>query len=253
MKPLRLAILSATGTAQKRTIPALVSSKLVTVSAIQGRNPEKLREVSDRYGIQSIYTDEHKLLDEGSYDAVMICSPPYMHFSQAKRVIDRGTPCLLEKPAAMSADECNELSHIAAERAVVVHVAHHLRHQDTYARMQEILNNGELGDIVTASAEWSFKMNRSAPSASWKLDPLKNGLSAMNDAGIHTVDAMIGLLGPGSLRGAASVRRPEDKTHEAVDILCEQHECLTHIRSSRLYGPSANDLRINGTDGSIYA
>jgi predicted dehydrogenase len=77
------------------------------------------------------------LLDEGAYDAVMICSPPYMHFSQAKRVIDRGTPCLLEKPAAMSADECNELSHLAVGRAVVVHVAHHLRHQDTYARMQE--------------------------------------------------------------------------------------------------------------------
>jgi predicted dehydrogenase len=96
-------------------------------------------------------------------------------------------------------------------------------------------------------------MNRAAPSAAWKLDPLNNGLSAMNDAGIHAVDAMIGLLGPGSLRGAASICRPEDKTHETVDILCEQHECLTHIRSSRLYGPSANDLRINGTDGSIYA
>jgi hypothetical protein len=103
MKPLRLAILSATGTAQKRTIPALVNSNLVTVSAIQGRNPEKLREVADRYRIQSIYTDEHKLLNEGSYDAVMICSSPYMHFSQAKRVIDRGMHCLLEKPAAMSA------------------------------------------------------------------------------------------------------------------------------------------------------
>jgi predicted dehydrogenase len=253
MKPLRLAILSATGTAQKRTIPALVNSKLVTVSAIQGRNPEKLREVSDKYGIQSIYTDEHKLLDAGSYDAVMICSPPYMHFSQAKRVIDRSTPCLLEKPAAMSADECNELSHIAAERAVVVHVAHHLRHQDTYARMQEILNNRELGHIVTAHAEWSFKMNRAAPSAAWKLNPLENGLSAMNDAGIHAIDAMIGLLGPAALRGAASVRRPEDKTHETIDILCQQQECLTHIRSSRLYGPSVNDLRINGTDGSIYA
>ena len=253
MKPIRLAILSATGTAQKRTIPALVNSKLVTVSAIQGRNPEKLREISDKYGIPSIYTDEHKLLDEGSYDAVMICSPPYMHFSQATRVIDRGAPCLLEKPAAMSSVECKELSHIAAERAVNVHVAHHLRHQDTYARMQEILNNGDLGDIVTASAEWSFKMNPAAPSAAWKLDPLKNGLSAMNDAGIHVVDAMIGLLGPGSLRGAASVRRPEDRTHETVDVLCEQHECLTHIRSSRLYGPSANDLRINGTGGSIYA
>jgi predicted dehydrogenase len=65
MKPLRLAILSATGTAQKRTIRALVNSKLVTVSTIQGRNPEKLREVSDRYGIQSIYADEHKLLEGG--------------------------------------------------------------------------------------------------------------------------------------------------------------------------------------------
>jgi predicted dehydrogenase len=96
MKPIRLAILSATGTAQKRTIPALVNSKLVTVSAIHGRNPEKLRDISDKYGIQSIFTDEHKLLDEGSYDAVMICSPAYMHFSQAKRVIDRGTPCLVE-------------------------------------------------------------------------------------------------------------------------------------------------------------
>ena len=64
MKPLRLAILSATGTAQKRTIPALVNSKLVTVSAIQGRNPEKLRDVSDKYGIQSIFTDERKLLNE---------------------------------------------------------------------------------------------------------------------------------------------------------------------------------------------
>jgi predicted dehydrogenase len=107
----------------------------------------------------------------------MICSPPFMHFSQAQRVIDRGAPCLLEKPAAMSAEECNELSQIAADRAVVVHVAHHLRHQDTYARMQEILNNGELGHIVTAYAEWSFEMNRAAPSAAWKLGPSKNGLS----------------------------------------------------------------------------
>jgi predicted dehydrogenase len=56
-------------------------------------------------------------------------------------------------------------------------VAHHLRHQDTYARMQEILNNGELGHIVTAYAEWSFEMNRAAPSAAWKLGPSKNGLS----------------------------------------------------------------------------
>jgi hypothetical protein len=62
MKPLRLAILSATGTAQKRTIPALVNSNLVTVSAIQGRNPEKLRDISEKYGIQSIFIDEHELL-----------------------------------------------------------------------------------------------------------------------------------------------------------------------------------------------
>jgi predicted dehydrogenase len=138
-----MAILSATGTAQKRTIPALVNSKLVTVSAIQGRNPEKLRDVADKYGIQSVFTDEHKLLDEGSYDAVMICSPPYMHFSQAKRVIDRGTPCLLEKPAAMSAGECNELSHIAASGRLSS-TWPTTRHQDTYARMQEILKMANL-------------------------------------------------------------------------------------------------------------
>ena len=70
MKPIRLAILSATGTPRNARSQHWLTPELVTVSAIQGRNPEKLRDVSDKYGIYSIYTDEHQLLDDGLYHAL---------------------------------------------------------------------------------------------------------------------------------------------------------------------------------------
>jgi predicted dehydrogenase len=253
VKPISLAIISATGTGQKRTIPALADSGLVTVSAIHGRDVDKLAHISDKYQISAVYTDENRMLDEATYDAVMICSPPHLHVSQALPVIKRGIPCLIEKPAAMTLAECEELKRAAEQENVTVHVAHHLRHQDTYVEMQKAISTGEIGQVVAASAEWSFKMNRSAPSTAWKLDPAKNGDSALNDAGIHCVDAILGLLGPGTVQATASGRLEGDRTAETVDVLLGQSSCLTHIRSSRLYGPFQNDLRINGTAGHIVA
>lgn len=253
MKPIKLAILSSTGTAQKRTLPAIVESGLVTVTAIHARNPEKLKAVAKAFGIEDTYTDVDQLLDTADYDAVMICSPPFLHLKQAKEVLARDVPCLIEKPAAMTASECRELQDAAQAKSTIVHVAHHLRHQNTYLAMQDAIANGEIGRIVTASAEWSFRLNRSAASSRWKLNPSLNGPTALTDAGIHCLDAVIGLMGSPELLSVGAQHEPEDQTVETLDCLLRQGSGITHVRASRVYGPYANDLIVNGTEGYIFA
>ncbi len=53
----KMIIIGATGSAYKRTIPALRDSEICEVTAIQGRNEEKLKKTCGEYGIGRYYLD----------------------------------------------------------------------------------------------------------------------------------------------------------------------------------------------------
>jgi len=94
-------------------------------------------------------TWEDVFLREKWADAVIICTQDNMHTGPALAAIERGYDILLEKPISPSPAECMEISRAAEAKGVKVVVCHVLRYTPFFAKIKEILDSGEIGEIVT--------------------------------------------------------------------------------------------------------
>jgi predicted dehydrogenase len=249
----RVAVVSATGTGRKRILPALRDSSTCLVTAVHGRDAARIEELREDFGVAHAYTDLQRMVAEREFDIAVVCSPPCMHAEQLKAFIAAGIPTLCEKPLALTAGEAAEIGQLAAQSGTLVGVAHHLRHQSTYAEIRAVIASGEIGEVMSAFMEWSFEMNRAAPSARWKQDPTLNGLSSLSDVGVHCLDIAVGLFGPATVVGASSPGRDAGGVFEACDVLALHGTVQVATRVSRLYGPYSNQLLISGTRGEIRA
>lgn len=190
----RMAVFSATGTAKKRTIPAVSKEEICEIVAIQGRDELKLASLAEEFSIPEYFVDAKRLLSVTRPDFVFIGSPAFLHFEQISLCLDAGIPVLCEKPLALNANLANGIRDAVRKANIPFRVAHHLRHQPGIRAIRRFLDNQELGAVKMVSLEWSFWLNEEAPNAKWKLDPETGGASAFYDAGIHAIDMMIHLF-----------------------------------------------------------
>lgn len=82
--------------------------------------------------------------DEG-VRAVVIASPPALHYRQAKRAILSRKDVFVEKPLALRYDEGQELVDLAEVHGVVLMVGHILEYHPAVTLLKEIMLRGELG------------------------------------------------------------------------------------------------------------
>jgi len=82
-------------------------------------------------------------------DVVMICTQDAMHTEPVLAAIKQGYDILLEKPIAPTAGECMEIAQAAREKGVKVVVCHVLRYTPFFTTIKDIIDSGEIGEVVT--------------------------------------------------------------------------------------------------------
>jgi len=55
------------------------------------------------------YTDVERLLKETRPDVVVLCTPPRTHALLAVQALESGASVLIEKPMALSGEECDQI------------------------------------------------------------------------------------------------------------------------------------------------
>ena len=244
----KIAILSATGSGKKRTIPALSKSQIAKVVAIHGRPSEKLQELSSETGIPSYSTlDEVESLD---FDILYVASPPFLHVEQLVRFAKKGIPIICEKPLCISPDDTE---HLRTLKRVPFMVAHHLRHQTAIRDIEEIISTEALGEIRFAQMQWNFPLNKTAPNAKWKLDPELGGDNPFYDAGIHVIDMSIHLFGVPEKVYATGQRGPESGRYESATCLAQYGNFSVVMNASSVQTLVGNDLLIYFQNGYVRA
>src|SRR5215216_3638110 len=85
------------------------------------------------------------LLDREELDALIIGSPNHAHAADALLAMPRRIPILLEKPVAISLDECKRLwaGYLAADRPPVT-VGFVLRYAPFYTTVKELIRSADL-------------------------------------------------------------------------------------------------------------
>lgn len=247
----RLAVLSATGTARKRTIPAIRAAGLADVAAIHGRDQARLDAMASEFSITATFTDPAAMLDAVRPDFAFVASPPALHEEHVRLCLERRIPVLCEKPLALSSAAAEDLGAHAEKHGVPLRIAHHLRFDPRFQQARTALRGGDLGAVRRASMEWSFWLSETAPNARWKLDPALGGPHAFYDAGVHVVDQVLWLLPPPvsvSARAAAS-RFAQVEDDVAAEVRCG--DVSAELRASWSSHTPANDLVIEGERATL--
>lgn len=251
MEKVKIVIIGATGSGYKRTIPGVYRSSLCEVTAIQGRNEDKLIKICGEYNIRKYYISTTEMLSNEEFDIIYIANPPFMHFDSIKKAVNTGKAIICEKPLDSSYDNALKIEAILKNYSAPFMVAHHLRHQKAYDDIKRIIQEGKIGEVEYAHLQWGFSMNTQATNAKWKLDASLGGGGTFSDNGVHIIDLAVGLFGrPEGVYGHCFKKKFEQVYDNETAILCYKNATVT-LNSSQYMQSPGNHILIYGTEGKI--
>ncbi len=142
------------------------------------------------------------LIADPSVDAVDLCTPTDLHAPLALEALAAGKHVLVEKPMALSGEDCDAMIEAARKANRVLMVAQVLRFFPEYAAAWATVRSGRLGRLRSAT----FRRRCAAPAwGQWLKDPVRSGGGAL-DLLIHDFDFCRHLLGvPESVSAVGAV------------------------------------------------
>jgi predicted dehydrogenase len=117
------------------------------VVALSDPNLEQAETLAHAYGIAKVYKDFQQMLETERLDVVDICSPPRTHAEIAIRSLKSGAHALIEKPMAISTEECDQILAAAKENERKICVAHSDLFYPSFLKAREIVKQGTIGNF----------------------------------------------------------------------------------------------------------
>ena len=163
----------------------------------------KARNAARAKGVEKVYDDYEKLLENRSIDCVVIALPTFLHAKCAVSAAECGKHVFIEKPLARNVAEGKEVVQRIRKMGVKAMVGYPLRFSE-FAILRTKIRAGELGDVVSADATnigsgpfFARYSNAFIPSPvpSWWFDPELTGGGALIDLGSHMINILRFFLG----------------------------------------------------------
>ena len=143
-------------------IPRLVS--------IAGRNEDRVAEAALRYGFERWTTDWRELVADESVELFDNLGPNDVHAEPTIAAAQAGKHVVCEKPLGRTADESFEMWRAVAATGVKHMCAFNYRFVPAVRLARELLESGELGDVVHFRGRYLQDWGASA-SGIWRFDP----------------------------------------------------------------------------------
>ncbi|MHA1274080.1 MAG: Gfo/Idh/MocA family protein [Promethearchaeota archaeon] len=136
------------------------------------------------------YRDYHKLIQKENLDAIFICTPTYTHKEIACECSEAGIDIFLEKPMAITLDDCYSIIDSIKSNKNRLFMGHVLRFWPTYGSVQKFIseNKNIFGELFSLE----LKRLSTFPCSPWFADQKKSG-GVILDLAIHDIDYAIWL------------------------------------------------------------
>ena len=179
------------GPTHARVVAASAGAEL---KAVAESDETKLGELLDGMPGVAGHGDYRDVLARDDVDVVVVCLPHWLHEEAAVAAAEAGKHILIEKPLADSVAQCDRIIAAAERGGVVLMPAHTQRYYPVVARAKEVLDSGELGDVIMAVDTWYKPLNPETR-PKWMLDRETGGGMALMD-GVHLIDRLLWIIGP---------------------------------------------------------
>ncbi len=129
-------------------------------------------------------------MQDSSIEAVAICTPPDTHTEIALSALASGKNVFIEKPLALSIDDCDQIIQQANQSATKVMVGLNMRWHRLIRQAQAVIHQGRLGTVETIC---STHTSPHKDESEW-LQQRKRGGGVLVELAVHTIDLWCFLL-----------------------------------------------------------
>ncbi|MCR2804631.1 Gfo/Idh/MocA family protein [Paenibacillus soyae] len=206
MKTIKWGIIGCGNVTEVKSGPGFQKAEGSSLVAVMRRNGELAADYAARHGVPKWYDDADQLIADPEVDAVYVATPPSSHKEFAIKCAEAGKPVYVEKPMALSGEECEEMIAACKERGVPLFIAYYRRALPYFLRIRELIESGAVGEVrfLSMTQYQPARVEAGAAELPWRLDPAVVGGGLFVDLASHTLDIMDFLLGPiRSVQGAA--------------------------------------------------
>jgi glucose-fructose oxidoreductase len=248
-KQVRYAVVGLGHIAQVAVLPAFGNARRNSrLGALVSGDPVKRSELSKRYGVDRTcaYEEYDALLGSGDIDAVYIALPNSMHCDYAVRAAQAGMHVLVEKPMAVTEEECERMARAARDAGVKLMVAYRLHFERANLEAIEVARSGRIGEARLFSSMFSMHVVPGNIRARSEL-----GGGVLYDIGIYCINAARGLFREEPIEARAV-------TCGSIGGVEESVSCVLRFPNERLasficsFGAAdVSEYRLAGTKGDL--
>ena len=220
-KKLGMAVVGLGGYATRSVGPEIAACQHVRLAGVVTGDAEKGRSWAKEHGFEqdAIYSYENfdTIASDDRIDFVHIALPNSMHAEFAIRAAQAGKHVMVEKPMAISSQQCEKMIAAAKQAGVLLGVNYRLHWEPHHVKATERLSSGIIGDLTNGNYEfsWGYARALTGPNKDnvkkWLLDPKMAGGGALFDTGVYPIQAACYLTGrePVAVRGFPATRHPD--------------------------------------------
>ena len=224
-------------------------------SAICSSSEKKRHSFADK-GLKTYNTTE-ELIQSREIDALLIATPHYQHPDIGIQALEAGLHIMVEKPIAAHKADAERLIAAAEKHPELTFSAvFQLRTEPRYIKIRELVQSGELGDIVRViwvMTDW-FRSEAYYQSGGWRATWKGEGGGVLLNQCLHQLDALQWIMGmPSKVRSHVGIGRFHDiEVEDDVTCYLEYPNGATGMfLSSTGEIPGSNRFEIAGTKGRL--
>ncbi len=182
----------------ERLLPAIIEAPNSQLVAIASRRAGAAKMILDKYAPQDFiekhansvacYDDMDALIYDKNIEAVYCPMANEEHAEWALKAINAGKHVLIEKPMATTLKDIDAIEAAAAKNKVKVMEGFMYRFHPQHKRVQEIVESGLIGDVLSARASYSFLMKQARM---YRINrSMGHGGGAMWDIGPYAIHSL---------------------------------------------------------------
>jgi predicted dehydrogenase len=222
-----------------------------TVISSFARSEQARAEFASRHGCESALTLDELLADPGM-DGVIIATSHQSHRELVEAAAAAGKHIFVEKPLATSVEDAVACVRAAERAGVVLQVGHQRRRAAANRRIRSMLDEGELGEVVSVVAHHSVPNGYRMPDGAWRWDPQQSPLGSMTSLGVHQIDNMHYLVGPISRVGALSRAGRGRPIDEATVLAMEFENGSLATLTTSFFTPVVEEIALFATEAAVF-
>jgi predicted dehydrogenase len=253
---LSVGVIGAGGIAQSH-MRAIKENDNIRLAAAMDVDARRAEAAAQKYGARA-YTSVEDLLNDPEVEGVHVCTPHSFHGEQVVAAAEAGKHVIVEKPMALTVQECDDMIRASEAAGKVLMVGQVMRYYPVNRMIRKLIAEGEIGKVGHLLRRRISYFDTTKPDSHyprWYLDLEIGGICVLYCFGPHEYDILPWYLNSPVkevfARGTESTELYKGQKDSYTAVMTHESGAVSVLSQSVVSHSSAHDQYIIGSKGSM--